>query len=80
MKRNPTFPAGGERERVLRLLWPTYVHIDQIVAQINAIPEGRPVTKTTVRSTASGRMRLSRPFTRGRWSREAAIKEMTHVE
>lgn len=70
-KKSRIFIPGGERERVLRELWPTTMSWQDILKILNAIPGEKPVKSGTMRIQAQLLM-LRRPGI-GRYWREIAL-------
>lgn len=73
------FPPGGARETLLQERWPSDDHWRDILNQLNAIPEGRAVTRGTMLAAAV-RLGVQRPFPPGRFGREVALGMLTHTK
>ena len=67
------FPPNGKRMALLKKLWPGWLHHSDILRQLNDIPEGGMVKIGTARIVAQ-KLGVRRPFTRGRHSREVAMR------
>ena len=73
---NVVWIPGGERERVLRELWPAGRPEGDILAIVNAIPESRPTTRMMIARKASD-LRLYRPWGKGVHGERAWLRART---
>lgn len=70
--RQRVFVPGGRRDAILTEMWPSATHWRDVLAALNAVPEGPEVKRGTMMQRAQA-LNLRRPFPPGRYGREMML-------